>query len=303
MRMIRIATRKSPLALFQAEYVKTLIEQTSGIPCQLVSLTTTGDRFLNDTLAAQGGKGAFVKELEHALLNHEADIAVHSMKDVPANLPPSLMITAYLTREDPRDVFLSRHFDHLDALPISATVGTASLRRKAILKHLRPDLNIELLRGNVQTRLEKLNQGNYDAIILAAAGLKRLNLEHNIKQYFDVENFIPAITQGILGIECLENQHEIQAILSQLNDPTTEKIALAERAFNRTLGGACHVPVAGFAQIENQRLTMIGLVANLDGTEWIEDNAQGSETDAINIGTQLAEKLLEQGAGDILKNL
>jgi hydroxymethylbilane synthase len=302
MTTIRIATRKSPLALWQAEHIKhLLIQKFPHIHYELIPIVSSGDRFQKDTLAALGGKGAFVKELEHALFDGRAEIAVHSMKDVPVDLPQGLMLAAYLKREDPRDAFVSQHFACLEDLPQGAKLGTASLRRKALLKHLRPDLQIDVLRGNVNTRLAKLHAGEFDALIFAAAGLTRLGFQDQIKEYLTIDQFLPAITQGILGIECHVDNSEIRNMLTYLNDPTTEQAALTERAFNRRLGGACHVPVAGYAMVHDKHLHMKGLVAKVDGSVVLRSEITGLAENGEALGTQLAEQLIAQGADEILK--
>ena len=301
---IRIATRESPLALWQAEHVKALIERTHpGIAVSLVPMTTLGDQLLDRSLATVGGKGLFVKELEAAMLEGRADIAVHSMKDVPAVLPDGLVLTAYLPGEDPRDAFVSDCYPTLDDLPRGAVVGTASLRRQAQLRALRPDLVIKELRGNVGTRLRKLDEGQYDAILLAAAGLIRLGLPARIRERFDVDRFVPACAQGVVGIECRADDAATRALIAPLHDPQSAIRLAAERGLNARLGGACTVPVAGHAVITGDRLRLTGLVAAPDASACVRDEIEGPVADAAALGVQLAERLLDQGARDILAKL
>lgn len=301
---IRIATRESPLALWQAEHVKALLERHyPDRTVVLVPMTTVGDRLLDRSLATVGGKGLFVKELEAAMLEGRADLAVHSMKDVPAVLPDGLLLTAFLAGEDPRDAFVSNRYASLDALPQGAVVGTASLRRQAQLRQLRPDLVIRELRGNVGTRLRKLDEGQYDAILLAAAGLIRLGLESRIREKFDLTRFVPACAQGVVGIECRADDAATQALLAPLHDPQSAIRLAAERGLNARLGGACTVPVAGHAVIAGDRLTLTGLVAAPDGSACVREQIAGPTADAAVLGVQLAERLLAAGARDILAGL
>ena len=301
---IRIATRESPLALWQAEHVKALIERTHpGIAVSLVPMTTVGDQLLDRSLATVGGKGLFVKELEAAMLEGRADIAVHSMKDVPAVLPDGLLLTAFLAGEDPRDAFVSNRYAALDDLPQGAVVGTASLRRQAQLRQLRPDLQIKELRGNVGTRLRKLDEGQYDAILLAAAGLIRLGLEARIREKFEMARFVPACAQGVVGIECRADDAATRELLAPLHDPVSAIRLAAERGLNARLGGACTVPVAGHAVIRDGRIHLTGLVAAPDASACVRDQIEGSTADAAALGVQLAERLLDNGARAILSNL
>lgn len=302
--LLRIATRRSPLAMWQAEHVRALLQAADpDLAVELLPMTTEGDRQLAQSLARVGGKGLFVKELETALLDGRADIAVHSMKDVPAALPPGLTLGALLAAEDPRDALVSNHYAGLDALPEGGRVGTASLRRQAQLRLLRPDLRIEMLRGNVNTRLARLDAGEFDAILLACAGLRRLGYAERIREALDAEHFVPACAQGVLGIECREGDAETQRRIAALHDgPTATRVA-AERAFNARLGGACQVPVAGHAVLSADRLRLSGLVAAPDGTRAVRDAAEAPLADAAECGLRLAESLLAAGARDILNAL
>lgn len=301
---MRIATRESPLALWQAEHVRDLLERAHpGLSVTLVPMTTQGDQLLDRSLATVGGKGLFVKELEAALLEGRADIAVHSMKDVPATLPEGLVLGAYLSGEDPRDALVSNRYAALDALPQGAVVGTASLRRQAQLRGLRPDLQIRELRGNVGTRLRKLDEGQYDAILLAHAGLARLGLASRIRESLPVERFVPACAQGVIGIECRAGDASVSALLAPLHAEHSATRLAAERAFNARLGGACTVPVGGHAVIDGGSLRLTGLVAAPDGSRSTRDEIAGGAADAAGLGTALAERLLDAGAREILAAL
>ena len=305
MQTLRIATRESPLALWQAEHVKARLEAAHpGLGVTLVPMTTTGDQLLSGPLSQSGGKGLFVKELEAALFDARADIAVHSMKDVPAYLPPGLMLAAYLEGEDPRDAFVSNHYASLLSLPQGARLGTASLRRQVQAKRLRPDLVIEVLRGNVGTRLRKLDEGQHDAILLACAGLMRLDLASRIRERLDPESFIPAIGQGIVGIECRSDDARTQELLRPLHDAASSLRLMAERSFNAHLGGACQAPVAGHAtRTADGQLRLVGLVGTPDGATVLRDEITGAAEDAAALGVALAERLLSQGARAILAAL
>lgn len=305
LKIIRIATRTSPLAIWQAKHVKNLIEQANSlVKCSLIPLQTAGDQSLDDSLACIGGKGLFVKELEQALLEDRADIAVHSMKDVPIYLPKDLIIAAYIKREDPRDSFISNKYSSLKDLPPNAIIGTSSLRRSALIKHYFPQLKIHLLRGNIQTRLKKLDDKKYDALILAAAGLKRLKLKNRIKDYLAVDYFIPAINQGILGVECRNNHQEIIEAVKKINHSSTQKIAEAERAFNCALGGSCHMPIGGFATLQQEEIHMSGLISDKEGKKYLLAQQQGILTEGHEkVGILLAEQLFAQGAQVILDSL
>jgi len=298
---LRIATRKSALALWQAEYVKARLEALhSGLTVELVPLVSRGDKILDVPLAKVGGKGLFVKELEHALLAGEADIAVHSMKDVPMEFPEGLGLELICEREDPRDAFVSNTYQNLDALPQGSVVGTSSLRRQCQLLALRPDLEIRFLRGNVNTRLAKLDAGDYDAIILAAAGLIRLEMPERIKDYIAPEQCLPAGGQGAVGIECRTGDSHTQELLAPLMHVPTWQQVSAERAMNRRLEGGCQVPIACYAIHREGGLWLRGLVGSPDGSQMLTDEISGAIEDAEHMGEQLAERLLAVGAGDIL---
>lgn len=300
-REIRIATRKSALALWQAEYVKACLEQAHpGLLVSLVPMVSRGDKLLDAPLAKIGGKGLFVKELETALLDNEADIAVHSMKDVPMDFPEGLGLFCICEREDPRDAFVSNTFASLDELPAGSVVGTSSLRRQAQLLALRPDLKIHFLRGNVNTRLAKLDAGEYDAIILAAAGLIRLGFGSRIRASISVEASLPAGGQGAVGIECRSADAEIHALLAPLHHRETALRVTAERALNKHLNGGCQVPIACYALLEDEQLWLRGLVGQPDGGLLLRAEGRAPAADAETLGVQVAEALLAQGANAIL---
>jgi hydroxymethylbilane synthase len=300
-REIRIATRKSALALWQAEYVKARLEQAHpGLIVSLVPMVSRGDKLLDAPLAKIGGKGLFVKELETALLENEADIAVHSMKDVPMDFPEGLGLYCICEREDPRDAFVSNTFDSLDALPAGSVVGTSSLRRQAQLLARRPDLKIQFLRGNVNTRLAKLDAGEYDAIILAAAGLIRLGFEDRIRASISAEDSLPAGGQGAVGIECRTADTEVHALLALLHHADTADRVSAERALNKRLNGGCQVPIACYALLEGDDLWLRGLVGQPDGGQLLRAEARAPREQAEALGVQVAEALLAQGADRIL---
>lgn len=300
-RHLRIATRKSALALWQAEYVKARLEQLDpALSVSLVPMVSRGDQLLDSPLAKIGGKGLFVKELETAMLNDEADLAVHSMKDVPMQFPEGLGLYAICEREDPRDAFVSNNFDHLDSLPAGSVVGTSSLRRQAQIMARRPDLQIRFLRGNVNTRLAKLDAGEYDAIILATAGLVRLGFGERIRYPMPPEESLPAGGQGAVGIECRSDDIELQALLLQLNDEDSALRVRAERALNTRLNGGCQVPIACYAERENGQLWLRGLVGDPDGQRLLRAEARGAESDPETLGISVAEDLLAQGAQAIL---
>ncbi|HAQ26751.1 hydroxymethylbilane synthase [Stutzerimonas nitrititolerans] len=301
-REIRIATRKSALALWQAEYVKARLEASHpGLVVSLVPMVSRGDKLLDAPLAKIGGKGLFVKELETALMENEADIAVHSMKDVPMEFPVGLGLYCICEREDPRDAFVSNRYDSLDALPPGSVVGTSSLRRQAQLLARRPDLKIQFLRGNVNTRLAKLDAGEYDAIILAAAGLIRLGFGERIRSSIGVDESLPAGGQGAVGIECRTDDVELHQLLACLNDPQTATRVTAERALNRHLNGGCQVPIACYAVLEGDQLWLRGLVGQPDGTQLLRAEGRAPAEQAEALGVQVAEALLAQGAAQILK--
>lgn len=302
---LRIATRESPLALWQAEHVQARLRAAHpGLEVSLVPMTTTGDQLLSGPLSQSGGKGLFVKELEAALLEGRADLAVHSMKDVPAQQPPGLAVVAYLEGEDPRDAFVSNHHASLASLPQGARLGTASLRRQVQARRLRPDLRIEVLRGNVGTRLRKLDEGRHDAILLACAGLMRLGLEARIRERLDPEQFVPAIGQGIVGIECRADDARTRALLAPLHDAASALRLAAERSFNARLGGACQAPIAGHAtRLADGRLRLVGLVGTPDGSRLLREEIRGAPAEASAMGEDLADRLLAAGAREILQDL
>lgn len=303
-RTIRIATRRSLLALWQAEYVKSELERHHPeLTIELVTMVTQGDKILDTPLAKIGGKGLFVKELETAMLEHRADIAVHSMKDVPMEFPEGLGLAVICPREKPTDAFVSNHFNSLDDLPLGARVGTSSLRREVQIRERRPDLIVSSLRGNVQTRLGKLDAGEFDAIILATAGLIRLQLETRIRQEIPAEESLPAGGQGAVGIECRLDDHELIALLQPLHDLDTADRVLAERAMNRRLEGGCQVPIGCYALLEGDQLWLRGLVGRPDGTLVLRDDIRGPRDQAESLGITLAERLLAAGADDVLKSV
>ncbi|WP_223517773.1 hydroxymethylbilane synthase [Pseudomonas sp. GL-B-19] len=301
-REIRIATRKSALALWQAEHVKARLEEAHpGLLVTLVPMVSRGDKLLDSPLSKIGGKGLFVKELETALLDNEADIAVHSMKDVPMDFPENLGLFCICEREDPRDAFVSNTYASLDELPKGSIVGTSSLRRQAQLLTHRPDLEIRFLRGNVNTRLAKLDAGEYDAIILAAAGLIRLGFEDRITSAISVDDSLPAGGQGAVGIECRTADSEIHALLAPLHHQDTATRVTAERALNKHLNGGCQVPIACYAVLEGDQIWLRGLVGDPSGGLLLSAEARAPRADAESLGIQVAEDLLSQGADDILK--
>jgi len=302
--ILRIATRKSQLALWQAEYVsKMLKHHHPELEIELIKMTTQGDKILDTPLAKVGGKGLFVKELEVGMLEGEADIAVHSMKDVPVDLPNGLHLPIICPREDPRDAFVSNDHETFYNLPEGARVGTSSLRRQCQLKAARPDLEILDLRGNVNTRLAKLDAGDYDAIILAAAGLMRLGMEERITERLSPEISLPAIGQGAVGIECRSDDARINNLIQPLNDRETALRVAAERAMNAGLNGGCQVPIAGFAELSHDALLLRGLVGEPDGSNIIRAEIAGPVENAQEMGQVLAEDLLARGAGKILESL
>jgi hydroxymethylbilane synthase len=302
--ILRIATRKSPLALWQAEYIRAELQRLhAGLVVELVTFTTQGDKILDTPLAKIGGKGLFVKELEVALLDNRADIAVHSMKDVPMDFPEGLGLIAIGEREDPRDAFVSNQYSTLDDLPANAIVGTSSLRRQCQLRHRRPDLVIKDLRGNVNTRLAKLDAGDYDALILASAGLIRLGFHQRIRSNLPPEISLPAVGQGALGIEARLGDARIAELIAPLNHADTSARVRAERAMSRALQGGCQVPIAGYAELHKDELYLRALVGSVDGREIIVDELRGNRADAEKIGEELAARLLAAGAGRILQEV
>ncbi|MDH5786204.1 MAG: hydroxymethylbilane synthase [Chromatiales bacterium] len=303
-KLIRIATRESLLALWQAEYVSTALQNAHpGLEVELIKMKSQGDKILDVPLAKVGGKGLFTKELEEGLLRGDADIAVHSMKDVPMELPDGLHLPVICPREDPRDAFVSNTYRSFDELPQGAVVGTSSMRRQCQLLARRPDLQIKFLRGNVQTRLRKLDDGEYDAIILAGAGLKRLELEDRITELLEITTLLPACGQGAVGIECRVDDDEVNLMLMALNDPKTQARVLAERAMNRRLEGGCQVPIGGYAELDHGVIVLHGLVGRPDGSEMVTGSVSGFPEAAEELGTVLAEDLLARGAGDILADV
>lgn len=299
---LKIATRQSPLALWQANYVKDrLIQLYPELAVELVPMVTKGDVILDTPLAKIGGKGLFVKELENALLNGEADIAVHSMKDVPMQFPEGLGLSVICKREDPRDALVSNTYCTLAELPQGARVGTSSLRRQCQLKQLRPDLDIQSLRGNVGTRLNKLDNGDYDAVILASAGLIRLGLRERIASFIEVETSLPAAGQGAVGIECRLDDERVKALLAPLADAETTACVLAERAMNNRLQGGCQVPIGGYAVLQGDEIYLRALVGALDGSTIIRAEGKSAVENAEVLGVQIGQQLLEQGADKILQ--
>ncbi|WP_166421999.1 hydroxymethylbilane synthase [Paraglaciecola sp. 20A4] len=303
-RVIRIATRKSALAMWQAEYVQAkLLAAHPHISVELVPMSTQGDRILDTPLAKIGGKGLFIKELEVAMNEGRADIAVHSLKDVPVDFPDGFGLHCICERENPYDAFVSNTYSNIEELPQGAIVGTSSLRRQCQIRSARPDLTIRDLRGNVNTRLAKLDDGQYDAIILAAAGLIRLNMHERIKTYIQPTVSLPAVGQGAVGIECRNDDAELIELLKPLNHQATEYRVTAERAMNAKLNGGCQVPIGSYAELTGDELYLRGLVGSPDGAVLLHAEKRGHKDDAISIGVEVAEQLLTQGAGEILQAL
>lgn len=304
MNTLKIATRQSPLALWQAEHIRARLEALhAGLNVELVTFVTQGDKILDTSLAKIGGKGLFVKELEAALLDGRADLAVHSMKDVPMALPEGLSLAVICEREDPLDAFVSNTYASFQDLPQGAKVGTSSLRRKCQILKARPDLEIIDLRGNVGTRLSKLDAGQYDAIILASAGLKRLGLSERIRHTLTPEVSLPAVGQGALGLECRTNDQAVLELILPLMDDETNVCVRAERAFNAYLEGGCQVPIAGYATLKDGQLSMEGRVGSVDGQTLLSAQLSAAPEQAEQLGEQLAQNLLAQGAGELLKAL
>ncbi|MFT5718857.1 MAG: hydroxymethylbilane synthase [Oleiphilaceae bacterium] len=303
-RVIRIATRKSALAMWQAKYVQAkLLEYHPQVTVELVPMSTQGDRILDTPLAKIGGKGLFIKELEIAMQNGEADIAVHSMKDIPVTFPDGFDLHAICERENPFDAFVSNTFESLQALPQGAVVGTSSLRRQCQIRAFRDDLIIKDLRGNVNTRLSKLDDGQYDAIILASAGLIRLGMHHRIRQEINADLSLPAVGQGAVGIECRNDDAELIELLAPLNHTATAIRVKAERAMNARLEGGCQVPIGSYAVLDGNLLLLRGLVGTPDGKTMLKAHAQGPLSDAEQIGVTVANELLAKGARSILDSL
>ncbi|PSW13074.1 hydroxymethylbilane synthase [Photobacterium sanctipauli] len=301
---IRIATRKSPLAMWQAEFVKDALEQAHpGLSVELVPMVTKGDIILDTPLAKVGGKGLFVKELEVAMLEGRADIAVHSMKDVPVEFPEGLGLVTICEREDPRDAFVSNTYNNIDELPAGAVVGTSSLRRQCQLRAQRPDLVVKDLRGNVNTRLRKLDDGEYDAIILACAGLKRLEMEDRIRDAIAPETSLPAVGQGAVGIECRLDDQRVRGLLDALNHQETATRVLCERAMNNRLQGGCQVPIGSYSELQGDKIWLRALVGEPDGSQIVRGEISGDAADAERLGVKLADQLLADGAKTILDKL
>ena len=301
MKTLRLGTRKSQLALWQAEYVRAqLMRHHPGLRVELVTMTTEGDRILDRSLAKIGGKGLFIKELEQGLLENHTDIAVHSMKDVTATLPPTLHIPVVCEREDPRDAFISNHYDTLAALPKGARVGTSSLRRQCQLREAYPHIEILTLRGNVNTRLSKLDAGEYEAIILAVAGVKRLGMATRIRERLDTRVSLPAVGQGAVAIECRIDDKATNELIAPLNHRATQLCVAAERAMNAHLDGGCQVPIGGYAELHGDTLHLRGLVGEPDGSRLLRAEIRGASAQAETLGAQLAQELLAKGAKTIL---
>ena len=304
MKTLKIATRQSPLALWQAEHIRARLQELHpDLTVELVKFVTQGDKILDTPLAKIGGKGLFVKELEAALLDGRADLAVHSMKDVPMALPEGLTLAVICEREDPLDAFVSNTFEKFADLPQGARVGTSSLRSKSQILKQRPDLQIIDLRGNVGTRLGKLDEGQYDAIILASAGLKRLGLENRIRHTIEPNVSLPAVGQGALGLECRADDQEVLALIQPLLHIETDVCVRAERAFNAYLEGGCQVPIAGYATLQDGKIHIEGRVGSPDGQTLLRAEMTDEAHNAQQLGENLARNLLEQGAGDLLKAL
>lgn len=301
---IRIATRKSPLALWQAEEVaRQLKSRNPELEIELVKIVSKGDKFLDAPLAKIGGKGLFVKELEQGMLDGEADIAVHSMKDVPMEFPEGLHLPVIMEREDPTDAFVSNKYKNLHDLPENARVGSSSLRRQLQIKEMLPSVELLNLRGNVNSRLQKLDDGEFDAIILASAGLIRLEMLHRIRDRIAPEQSLPSVGQGAVGIECRVGDERIESLIAPLNDHDTHTRLLAERAMNNRLNGGCQVPIAGYALLEGDEIYLRGLVGRPDGSEVVRAQARGPREQAEQIGRAVAEDLINQGAGVILREM
>lgn len=302
--LLRIATRKSPLAMWQANYVRdALLARHPELVVELVSMTTQGDKILDTPLAKVGGKGLFVKELEVGMLEGRADLAVHSMKDVPVEIPDGLEITSILPREDPRDAFISNNYQSLEDLPKGARVGTSSLRRQCQLRAERKDLVIGDLRGNINTRLKKLDDGEFDAILLASAGMKRMGWQSRITEILATDTLLPAVGQGAIGIECRSGDEPVLAYVNELNDQQTAIRVRAERAYNQRLMGGCQVPIAGYAELDQGVIVLRGLVGRPDGSDMVHGVVSGRPEDAEELGQVLADDLLSRGARKILDEL
>jgi hydroxymethylbilane synthase len=302
--ILRIGTRGSKLALTQSQWVKGRIESVHpGVVVELVRITTTGDRIQRPPLSEVGGKGLFIKEIEEALLRKEVDLGVHSMKDVPAGLPEDLEISVFPQREDPRDAFVSEKFRSIEELHHGSSVGTSSLRRASQVLHFRPDLRVIPIRGNVDTRLRKLESGQFDALILASAGLRRLGLSHRITQMLSTDLSLPAIGQGVLGLEVRKSDHVVRDLIGFLNHVETELTVRAERAFLKELEGGCQVPLAGYGKLDGDTLELEGMVAELDGSVLIRDKLFGPKGKPEELGVHLAKKIFASGGDKILQGI
>lgn len=302
MKLLRIATRKSPLALWQANHIREmLLKHWPKLHIELIPMITSGDKFLKDKLLAAGGKGLFVKELEEALLNQRADLAVHSMKDVPATFPEGLCLAAVCTRDNPFDSLVSEKYTNLESLPTGATIGTTSLRRQSQLLAIRPDLHIKMLRGNIHTRISKLKAGEYDAIVLAEAGLERMSMHEVQREILSTEIMLPACGQGALGIECRTDDEELKRYIAPLNDQMSSICVKSERQVNALLGGNCHVPLAVYCTLtEDSQLLIRAKVATKDGKIVISNKQQGHQQEATTLADKCAQTLLASGAESIL---
>jgi len=299
--IIRVATRKSPLAVWQAEHVAAILRNMPGVSTvELLLLSTRGDEILDKSLQLIGGKGLFIKELEVAMADGRADIAVHSMKDVPAIMPDGFCVAAVLERANPFDALVSKNAHSLAELPDGALIGSSSLRRQSQLLALRPDLRIEPVRGNVNTRLQKLDDGDFDAILLACAGLERLGLSVRISAQLDPDDMLPAAAQGVIGIECRTERADLRDLLQQVEHGPTKLTTLAERAVTEHLQATCHSPLASYATVDGETLTLRSLAARPDGSSVIREEITGTSDDAQTLGITLAERMLELGAADIL---
>ena len=301
MKKVRIGTRKSKLALWQAQHVKNKLEELyTDLETEVIGISTKGDRLQSASLSGEGGKGLFLKELEEALLTEHIDIAIHSMKDVPAALPDGLHIPVICKRGDPRDAFISTRFEKMSDLPTNAHVGTSSLRRQCLILHALPNTTVVPIRGNIARRLERLDEGNLDAIILAVAGLQRIGFERRIRQVISLEDMLPAVGQGAIGVECLIKNESVNQIIQPLNHLPTQLRLRAERAGNKTLNGSCHLPVAFYSELNGKQLHLQGMVGMPDGTEILFAEEFGLKTEPELVGTRLAQKLQDMGADRIL---
>ena len=304
MKRLSIATRRSPLALWQAEHIKARLQELRPeLDVRLVPMTTRGDELIDRRLDEAGGKGLFVKELGNAMADGRADLAVHSMKDVPAELPPGFVLAAITAREDPRDAFVSNRFPDFEAMPAGGVVGTSSLRRSAQIVARHPALAVRLLRGNVETRLAKLDRGEYDAVVLAVAGLARLGLQARITRTLEVDAVLPAPGQGALGVECLASREDLIAFLSPLADDTTAACVRAERAVSRALGGSCALPLGAYAELRGERIRLRALVASSDGLRVARADCEGDARDPERVAERAVADLRAAGAGEILERL